>query len=405
MKTVLLAAVLLAPALLAVPARAANADSVTKVEKYLRDDEKALLAAILTHPDVSAQFDAEAPLALSDPKNLAPFLGIWRGKVEAFAEADGARPNPDLEGHYASYAQLMTPEQRAYMIRRLGTMKEDDRNSLIGYLGSVNDALAKNGELTWYTKKVVAGIMDQYRKDLTSYVATPMAQTAKRDAASSATAFAAIQKNDADSRVAAATPVVVTPTDVADAPVVKPPVKPVPKPVKPAPVKQPATAPVVAPSDGSVAVTKPAGGALDQARGAANAGGNGGVVFDGGGAAGQPTGGGAVVVPDGSGTAHPTLSPSGKPGSQAGLAGSIPAVPPSPAEASFEDSIKKMQTKPAPTPWVKHMPTIAGGLIGGLLGGLIGFLLGGPVGMIIGAGIGIAGGAVAGHLLGNKLFQ
>jgi predicted lipid-binding transport protein (Tim44 family) len=112
-----------------------------------------------------------------------------------------------------------------------------------------------------------------------------------------------------------------------------------------------------------------------------------------------------VVVPDGSGTAHPTLSPSGKPGSQAGLAGSIPAVPPSPAEASFEDSIKKMQTKPAPTPWVKHMPTIAGGLIGGLLGGLIGFLLGGPVGMIIGAGIGIAGGAVAGHLLGNKLFQ
>ena len=401
-------AILLVPALLAaVPARAADPALVTGTEKYLRDDEKALLAALLTHPDLSAQFDAEAPLGLKDPKNLAPFLGVWRAKIEAFAETDSARGNPDLEGHYSSYAQLMTPEQRAYMIRRLGTMKEDDKNSLIGYLGSVNEALAKNGQLTWYTKKVVAGIMDQYRKDLSTYYVTPIAQTAKRDATTSAVAFAGIRKADEDARLAAATPVPPTP-EVADAPVVKPPVpvkpavKPAAKPVpttKPAPVTEPVT-----PDAGSVVVTKPAGGALEQARGAANGGNAAGGIFDGGGSAKQPTSGDAVIVPAGSGTARPTLTP-GKPGSESGLAGSIPPVPPTAAEASFEDSIKKMQTKPAPAPMVKRLAPIAGGLLGGLLGGLIGFLVGGPIGMIIGIGLGGAGGYVGGKMLAKKLFQ
>ena len=406
MKKVLLLTLLLAPALLASSARAADPASVTGVEKYLRDDEKAFLAAILTSPAVSAQFDADAPLALKDPKNLGPFLGVWRGKMEAYAEVDGKAGNPNLDGRYSSYSQLMTPAQKAYMLRRMPTMKEDDRNSLIDYLKSVNDALTKNGELTWYTKKVVAGIMDHYRTDLNTYVVTPMAQTAKRDAASSAEAFAAIRKVDEDTRLAAAKPVVPEP-DVADAPVVKPvpPVKPVPvkKPAaKPAPVKQPAAP--VEPDAGSVAATKPAGGALDQARNAANAGAGSGTVFDGGGDVKKPSSGDAVIVPAGTGDAHPTLS-AGKPGSEAGLVGSIPSVVPSPGADDMDALMKMRSKKPAPTTMVQRLPMLAGGLLGGILGGVIGFLLGGPVGAIIGAAAGIAGGAAAGHVLAKKLFQ
>lgn len=410
MRKIVALAALLVPALLAaVPARAADPALVTGTEKYLQDDEKAILAALLTHPDLSAEFDSEAPLGLKDPKNLGPFLGVWRAKLEAFAETDSKHANPDLEGHYTSYAQLMTTEQRAYMIRRLGTMKEDDKNSLIGYLGSVNDALAKNGQLTWYTKKVVAGIMDQYRKDLSTYYVTPLAQTAKRDATVSAVAFAGIRKADDDSRVAVAKPVIPPANDVANvpapvkpAPVVKPVVKPVTT-TKPAPITHTPPAPVTTDA-GSVVTTHPSGGALDQGRDAANAGAGSGQVFDGGGAANQPSGGGAVVVPAGSGTAHPTL-PAGKTGSEAGLAASLPPVPASAADTSFEDSIKKMQTKPAPAPFYKRMAPVAGGLLGGLLGGLIGFLVGGPIGALIGAGIGAGVGAVAGHIAAKHLFQ
>src|ERR1035437_2700373 len=103
MRKVIFLTVLLAPAFLAPLARAANPALVAGVEKYLRDDEKAFLAAILTHADASAQFDAQAPLALKDPKALTPFLGVWRAKMEAYAETDSQRANPDLAGTYANY--------------------------------------------------------------------------------------------------------------------------------------------------------------------------------------------------------------------------------------------------------------------------------------------------------------
>ncbi len=384
------------------------------VEKYLRDDEKALLAAILTHPDVSAQFDAEAPLALSDPKNLAPFLGVWRGKVEAFAEADGARPTPDLEGRYANYAQLMTPEQRAYMVRRLPTMKEDDRNSLIGYLGSVNDALAKNGQLTWYTKKVVAGIMDHYRQDLNTYVATPIAQTARRDAAASAAAFAAIRKADDD----AASPPPGRRRSRADG-----------RSSRRSPVGHarrrsrsrsrsprrrrgplaPATAARVPPTDaaGTVVTTGPTGGALAQARQAADrAGGAGGQVFDGGAGA-RPASAAArrSRLPR---AAAPAPADAHEPRRRARRPdrGSCPrSRRPLPAEASFMDAIKKMRTKPAQEPFLKRIAPVAGGVLGGILGGLIGFMLGGPVGAIIGAGLGIVAGAYGAKIAVKHLVQ
>ena len=413
-KLVVLAALLVPALLAAAPARAADPALVTGVEKYLRDDEKALLAALLTHPDISAEFDAGAPLALKDPRNLAPFLGVWRGKLEGFAEADGRRGNPNLDARYGSYAQLMTPEQRAYMVRRLRTMDEDDRNSLIGYLNSINETLAKNGELSWYTKKVAAGILDHYRAELNAYAATPIAQAAKRDAASSAEAFAAVRKADEDARLAAAkaaTPPEVEPADVPD---VKPPsvVKHAPtskQTAKPAPVKHPTIPP--APDPGSVVTTDPAGGALDQARNAASAGADSGRIFDGGAAVGKPDGGGAVIVPPESGGAHPTLAP-GKPGSEAGLNGSTP-VPPAPTDAGFMDSIQKMQTKPAPAPLVKRLAPVVGGVLGGILGGaigaVIGFFIGGPIGAaagaaFVGAVIGAGLGAGGGYLLAKHLF-
>ncbi|HXT01454.1 MAG TPA: hypothetical protein VN915_12310 [Elusimicrobiota bacterium] len=408
MRKLTLAAALLVPAVLAAaaPARAADPALVAKIEPYLRDDEKAFLSAVLTRPELSAEFDAEAPLALKDPKNLTPFLGLWRGKIVQYAEVDSKLGYPNLDGKYSSFTQLMTPQQRAYMMRRIPTMKEDDRNSLIDYLKKVNDALAKYGELTWYTKKVVQGIMDHYKTDLTTYLQTPMAQTAKRDMPASAAQFAAIIKADQDARAAAARPAPApapAPAEVADAPAAK---KPAVKPAsKPAPKPSPATQPAVTPAtgtDGSVATTKPSGGALDQARDAAN---HGAPVFDGGSPAKAPASGDAVVVPPASGTARPTLSPAA-PGGEAGLVGSIPEVP-SPAKtgSDMDDLMKLRSSKPAPTSWVQHAPTILGGLLGGLLGAVIGFLVAGPLGAVAGGVIGIGAGAAGGHLLGKKLFQ
>ena len=150
MRKIVVLAALLVPALMAAaaPARAADPAMVSGVEKYLRDDEKAFLAAILTNPAAAAQFDAEAPLALKDPKNLTPFLGSWRGKIVAYAEIDSKLGYPNLDGRYSNFSQLMTAQQKAYMMRRLPTMTEDDRNSLIDYLKKVNDDLQKNGQLT-----------------------------------------------------------------------------------------------------------------------------------------------------------------------------------------------------------------------------------------------------------------
>ena len=397
-------AALLVPALMAAasPTRAADPALVAKVESYLRNDEKAFLAGILVRPDLSAEFDREAPLALKDPKNLTPFLGVWRGKLVAYAEVDGKLPYPDLDGHYTSYSQLMTPTQRAYMMRRMKTMTEDERNSLIDYLKSVNDALTKNGQLTWYTKKVVSGILKQYRLDLNTYLATPIAQDAKRNAAASSTAFAAIEKTTEEARTAAARPVHPAPAEVAAAPVVKPPVKPAP-PKKPAPATKPVVPPAPETDGGSVVARPPSGGALDQARDAA---GSGAPVFDGNSPAPKgPVGGGAdVVAPSGPGTARPTLSPAG-PGGESGLVGSIPSVP-SPATGDDMDALLKLRgSKPAHKSWIQRAPAVAGGLLGGILGALIGFLVGGPVGAIVGGAIGAGAGAGGGYLLGKKLFQ
>lgn len=196
------AAALLVLTLAAASARAADPMLVARVETYLREDEKALLAALLADPDASSAFDVEAPLALKDPKTLKFFLDAWRGRMVAFAERDVRRPTPDLHGQYRRHQDLMTPETRAYLDRRMISMTPGDRDKLLGYLGSVDSTLAKNGQLSWYTRKVVDGIYDAYRKDLREYVETPLAQTAKRDAPAAAQALAQIVSQQKDQRIA-----------------------------------------------------------------------------------------------------------------------------------------------------------------------------------------------------------
>ena len=172
----------------AAPALAAgDPAAVAAVEALLRDDEKSMLAAVLVDKAASAEFNADVKFAAGDPKVMKLVLDKWRGRVVAFAETDVRIATPDLEGTYRNYGALMTPQTRAYMVRRLKTMKESDRNTLIDYLDAVDNALTSNGgKLTWYTKKVVNGIFDRYRQDLGEYLPEPIAKSAKASAPAAA---------------------------------------------------------------------------------------------------------------------------------------------------------------------------------------------------------------------------
>ena len=336
--------------------------AVASIETFLRDDEKAILAAVLVDRIAAADFNADMKVAAGDAKVMKLVLDKWRGHVVAFAEKDAKIATPDLEGTYKNYGALMTSPTRSYMLRRLKTMKEGDRNSLIGYLDSVDSALSSNGgKLTWYTKKVVSGIFDRYRQDLGTYLPEPIARNAKAAAPAAARALAELRR-------AKETPPAVV--DVPPAhrapgapPILKPPVK---KPVVAAP---------------------PSGSALEDARRAAEAAERGGKNFDGGGAP-PPADTGAVAGGDGSPRAP--LDPPSRAGAPPNLTADVPS--PVDPEDDFISSVKKMKTGAGKVPLRQRIP---GGL-GALLGGIIGFLLGGPVGALIGAGLGLIGGDVVG---------
>lgn len=365
-----------------VPARAAgDPAAVTAVEAFLRDDEKAMLAAVLADKAASADFNADVKLAAGDPKIMKLVLDKWRGRIVAYAERDSKIGTPDLEGTYKNSSSLMSPQTRAYLVRRLKTMKEADRNSLIEYLDAVDSALASNGgKLTWYTKKVVGGIFDKYRQDLGTYLPEPIAQNGKAAAPGAAADLAARRK------AAEAPP----PPPV----VVKEPPK---EPVK-EPVKEPAKRPVPGRKPPSVVEDKkpvapdPANDALEQARRAAEAAERGGLVIDGGGAV-PPAG--DVVAGGGTPAARPPLEPSSRQGGVPDLAADVPS--PVDPDEDFMSSIKKMKTGSGPLQPRQYLP----GGIGALLGGILGFLLGGPVGALIGAGAGV----IIGDVVGGKLFK
>jgi hypothetical protein len=269
----------------------------------------------------------------------------------------------------------MTAQTRAYMVRRLKTMKEGDRNTLIDYLDAVDNALRdNNGKLTWYTKKVVAGIFDKYREDLNTYLPEPLARNGKAAAPAAAAELAARRKE-------AETPVP-PPAVVVKDPPAKPPVK--------QPVKPPVTPkkPVVPPDEVARSTSTDA---LDQARRAAEAAERAGQVFDGGGAVPPETGG---VAAGGEGAGRPPLDVSA-PGGKPNLIADVPS--PADPDEDFVSSVKKMKTGSAPLQPRQYLP----GAAGALLGGLLGFLLGGPIGALIGAGVGV----IAGDVIGGKLFK
>ena len=203
----------------AAPARAAgDPAAVAAVEPFLRDDEKAMLAAVLADKAAAADFNADVKLAAGDPKIMKLVLDKWRGRIVAYAETDARIPSPDLEGTYKNSSSMMTPRTRAYLLRRLKTMKESDRNSLIEYLDAVDSALASNdGKLTWYTKKVVTGVFDRYRQDLTAYLPEPIAQNGKAAAPAAAAALAERRK--------AAEGIALVPPPVPREPIISPPAR------------------------------------------------------------------------------------------------------------------------------------------------------------------------------------
>ncbi|MDP3543734.1 MAG: hypothetical protein Q8T11_14795 [Elusimicrobiota bacterium] len=362
----------------AAPALAAgDPAAVAAVEALLRDDEKAMLAAVLADRAASDEFNADVKFAAGDPKIMKLVLDKWRGRIVAFAEKDGRIATPDLEGTYRNYGALMTPQTRAYMVRRLKTMKEADRNTLIDYLDAVDNALRDNGgKLTWYTKKVVGGIFDKYREDLNLYLPEPLARSAKASAPAAAADLAARRKAAEAPPESAAPP----PSVVVKDPPKTPAKKPIPKPSDPpaVPVEE------VAVSTGN--------SALDQARRAAEAAERAGRVFDGGGTVAPETG---VVVPGGDGTGRPPLAPSTGPEGRPSLIADVPS--PVDPDEEFMRSIKKLKTGPAPMQPRQYLP----GAAGAVLGGLLGFLLGGPIGALIGAGVGV----IAGDVIGGKLFK
>ncbi len=365
----------------AAPARAAgDPAAVAAVEPFLRDDEKAMLAAVLADKAAAADFNADVKLAAGDPKIMKLVLDKWRGRIVAYAETDARIPSPDLEGTYKNSSSMMTPRTRAYLLRRLKTMKESDRNSLIEYLDAVDSALASNdGKLTWYTKKVVTGVFDRYRQDLTAYLPEPIAQNGKAAAPAAAAALAERRK--------AAEGIALVPPPVPREPIISPPAR----------------------STHTVAGSKPAAGtkpvagvpavvvststaALDQARRAAEAAERAGGNFDGGGAAPPETGG---VVAGGESAGRPPLEPSARAGDVPNLSAEVPS--PVDPDEDFMSSVKKMKTGSGPLQPRKYLP---GGL-GALLGGILGFFLGGPIGALIGAGAGL----IIGDVVGGKLFK
>ena len=381
------------------PARAADKTLVAEVDKDLavdgdHYDERAVLAALLARPAESAAFDADARASLSDPNLKALFFQKWRGKLAAFAATEAKVPDVDLTRTYANWTQIMSPEQRAYTAQRMLTMSADNRDKLVYYLKKLNDSLASNGGhidtgMFSISKRIVAGVMEQYRNDLNAYVATPQAADGR---AHGTTAAAELARDLAPHLTPAPE------TTVASAATTKP-VQPKPA-AKPAPLAPPASRPSPTPpptpvpeisaADRTGAATS---GALAQAQAAAHAGEGAAGVFDGGKAAAgtaAPVGGAPADL-----GAPVSLAPSNG-AAPSGLTASVPPVPANGGDVDLMKQVEGMSSGRKPAfGWIKE---VGAGLLG-LLGGLIGFLVAGPVGAAIGAAVGAGAGYVAANAL------
>jgi hypothetical protein len=401
--TLLAAAVLALPGV-AAPARAADRALVADVDKDLavsgdKYDERAVLAAVLARPAESAAFDAQARAALSDPKTRALFVQAWRAKLAAFADEESKRPDLDQTRVYRNWGEMMSPEQRAYTEARMLTISAENRDKLVYYLKKLNEDLASNGghiDQGFFSvaKRIVSGVMDQYRADLVAYAQSPQAADGRRNGASAAQQLAQLLAQPA------AAPQSAVPQSVASPAPLPAPAKAPPKPVGPplSAATNSAVPPVLGPSAIPTNGAGPNGvgtasGALAQAQAAERAGQNGGAVLDGGTARGP-----ADVVVGGPNPGGPaaTLAPSTG-GPQSGLTAS---APPSPGGSDdFMNRVEGMGSGQKPS--FGNVALIGAGLLA-VIGGLIGFLVAGPVGAAIGAALGGGGGYFGSKALLSK---
>lgn len=390
----LVAAVFVALGALCAPASAADPALVAAFDRTLMPLERAILASILTNPANDAEFDADMREAQKSAAALALAQAKWRLRMAEFSQKDRTAPNPNLEGKYRTYPEMLSPAIRAYLARRLRDLRDRGPSdpqantayeTLRDYLAGVQDSLNENnGTLSWYSKKVVAGIMDKYRAELVEFLGTENARKALRDGPGAVAELArrreattqaiadAARAEEERRRLAAVTPPKAPPKDPAAGVV----------PALPKPEVDPKPEPVVAETPAQRTAREQAEAAERTARA-----GNPGQVFD---------GGGLVVGPE----VTPVMP---GPGGERGPGGLMPSGPASgnltgpnipPPAMSDEDvllsSIKGPRGKGVRS-WKEYTPQIGGALVGAL----VGFLLGGPLGMLIGAIVGVGAGTVA----------
>jgi len=399
---------------LSVPARAADPALVADALKDFQNagdawDERAVFMAVLARPAESAEFDADARAALGDPALRKLLIAKWRGKAAALAETESRRPDVDLSKTYRNWSEIMTPEQRAYTEQRMLSMSAENRDKLIYYLKTLNEKLAANGGkiddgFFSIAKRIVSGVMEQYRKDLANYVATPLAQQGLRDESAASASLAQELARRAAPVVAAAPPSHVVASEPAASP------RPATRPA--APPARPATPPALPPSAIANGQAQPVPGAkpnpqdappapgqttasnaLGQAQAAERLGPAGGAVIDG--STARADAPGTVTVAPGQ-TAAPGGGLSPATGPSPTVTAAVPPVPG--GGADFMSRIEGMGSGRKPSmPIVKY----AGAGLGALIGGLLGFLLGGPIGALIGAAVLGA----AGYFGSEKLLQ
>lgn len=395
MRNLLFLLLLAAPLLTAVPARAvdqtmynavAAAIPLDKPDLY---DERAVLAGLLARPDVAAEFEADGKVALTDPALKALFVAKWRGKAAAYAVTQANRPGVDYSKTYQNWKEVLGPEGYAYLRQRLLSMTKPNADKLIGYLGLLDQKLKENNYkidngFFSMASKIASGILDEYRKDLTQYLAAPDTRASQSGMAVASNQLAAgIQAKTA---VASAPP---TPAPVipAETPATRPAPKPAPKPAPRQPAPPPPAPTTITPPPGSTT-------ARDQLQHAHDADQAAGGVFDGGFSNGPApvTVGAPPVEPSHLGGPNPSdLSPATP---HAPVVGDVPS--PGSALDDLDARVAKAGQSGA-KPYAGKLGLYLGGG-GALLGGLIGFLFGGPIGALIGAAVG--GGA--GYLVSKR---
>lgn len=420
---------------LCAPAGAVEPAVLAAFERQLDPLEKALLAAVLASPAVDAEFTADMVEARKDAAGLQASYAKWRMKLAQFSTSDRNAPNPNLEGSYRTYPEMLSPAIRGYLSRRLRDLRErgaaGDRqaqeayDTLRDYLASVQSSLDDDGRLSWYTKKVVAGVMDKYRAELVEYLGTQNARAGLRDGPAAAQLLqrrreaAVAAGQEAERRRAAEAEAEArrraeaeeaerrrrqqagAPQPGNGQPATRPGgAEQPPKPEQPAerPVERPVErpAPVTQP-DPVVTETPEQRTAREQAEAAERTARSGapGQVFD---------GGGLVVGPE----VTPVPVPGGEAGQRAGT-GLAPAQPGSrpgnvvgsvPSPGGDDELLSSIRGGPSgrgAKSWMEHAPAIVGAVIGAVVGGL----LLGPLGILLGGVLGFFGGKFA----AAKLFQ